>query len=181
MGLLLKDGKYVRLNMDNCFIDNKGVHVSYYKYNSKEDRDIENSVNTLFLKLTKNYSDYSENVTTKVISDLDCDYEKLKTKEDLFDKLSENQKNLIEGLLSIENNITTLNEFLFTRDKKLLSNFTELELFKKLGYSEDITKEYSKPELCQGISGVLTNQKFTYNSMYNELKKLFKKDGFTDC
>lgn len=181
MGLLLKNNEYVRLNMDDCFIDNRGVHISYYRYNSKEDRDAEETVNNLFQKLLKNCSDYSEKITLEVLSKLDFDYETLKTKEELFDKLNTNQKNLIEGMLNIEKNINILNEFMFTRDKKILNNLTELELFKKLGYSDEVIKSYTKPELCQGISGILTTQKFTYNSMYNELKKLFKKEGFTDC
>lgn len=181
MGLLLKDNKYIKLNMNNCYIDNKGVHISYYKYKSKDDRDTEESVNMLFSKLTKNYSDYSENLVRNTLSELGFDYTQLKSKEELFNKLSETQKSSIETMLNIENNITLLSEFLFTRNDELLSKFTDIELFKELGYSEEILKPYSKPELCLDVSGFLTNQKFTYNSMYNELKKLFKKEGFTDC
>lgn len=181
MGLLIKDGKYIKLNFDGCYIDRNGVHISYYEYKSKSDKDIEENVNMLFTKLLKNYSEYSEKITNEVISKLDFDPEQLKSKDELFDNLSENQKNLIESVLNIENNISIINEYLITRNKKLLDNLTEIELFKSLGYSEEILKPYERPSLNIGVSGVLTNQKFTYNSMYNELKKLFKKDGFTDC
>lgn len=180
MGLLLKDGRYLRLNLNGCYIDNRGVHVSYYQYESKEQRDIEQEVNDKFNRLVKTCSNYCENISNKLMNEINFDIEKIKSEKEFLNKLDENQKELLNIMHNITNNVNIISEYIFTRNDNLLKDLKDLEIFKELGYSEELLKFYKRPLLAIDTSGVLTNQKFTYNSMYGELKKLFKKDGYTE-
>lgn len=181
MGMLFKNGNYVKLNLEDCYIDIHGIHVAYSSYSSKQSREQEQKITDKLEKFYRKCNDYCVSLEDKINNSLTFNPEEIKSEEEFVSRLTDEQKKDIELLNDILNDIHIIQSFVYNRDKEILNELKNIDILKDLGYSKELLQEFETPCSACELTGLLTNQKFTHNSMYKELKKLFKKEEYSDC
>lgn len=182
MAIKLKDNRYLKVNLDKCFATFRGMFVSYSQYPNTDERileiqrleDVDKFEKTLYSDLYKKRQ-FVENYLIE---------HNIKTEEE-YKNVPKHIREIVDILESIDYDIETIKGELYIKTGVESIDITKLKNYnylKELGLNDEwFTKKLNPPTNITSISSAYTGQKFTYNSMYNELKKLFKKDGFTDC
>lgn len=174
MAILVKEtNNYVKLDLDNTYITRRGVFVATQVYPTLEARELEKSRLQEFNKFCVNVQNKKEELISEIQDKIGEDI----TEEDL--KPFEKEVNIInelgEDLRYIQNNLYLLNE------KPSTKNLKQKTLLVKLGFKE----EWLNNPLIAGShslinTGNFTNQRFTSDSMYKELKKAYKNLDIKD-
>lgn len=180
MALKLNDGRYIKLNFDGCYIDSRGVHVSYFQYDEEGKRQKEIAQNEKLQTLLQNVSKYIDENLMKLESKFGKD-PKVNSQQELLSLMSDEDKEIYDEIHSLEADIHLILSASEVGDRSLEKELKNLNLLKKLGYSSQLLDRIQLGQVESQISGVFTGQKFTYDSMYRELKKIFKKDRYKDC
>lgn len=164
-----KTGKYIKVIRDQTIFSLNSVQVFYYEFKTQKDRDA-------YFKRLDEIKEFEETVNQKV-DELIVDYNKrydenIKNNEFIGDKNSFiKEMRYIEGVSSELDII----RFGWSSNKKL-PELKNRELFESLGYK----KEWDTPLNSWGINSVHTGafngQTFSFESLYKELKKVFKHD-----
>lgn len=179
MAIVLKNGNYIKIILNKCYIDCEGVHITYAEYKSTNDREFEKKNNSSFDKFIQNVSDYIEDVS-RYLKDKVGDLSNISSEQELQNKLSVEDKDRLNRIRRLNEDINLILQYSYSLRTIDEDKLQELELLKKLGYNQEIL---SKTEVTYKTtrSSAHTNQRITYGDMYSELKKIYMEDGSKDC
>lgn len=180
MALKLNNGKYVKLDLNGCYIDVRGIHVAYFIYDNVDIRDAEQTANSKLRLLLNNISNYIEEKTA-ILQENIGDINEITSKEELLDRMTAEDKKIYDEIHSIEEDRQLILVGSQIGDNSIEGKLSNLKLLKELGYSKEILNGTMRGYPASNISGVFTGQKLNYTEMYKELKKIFKKEGYEDC
>jgi len=184
MALKLKDNSYVKLNLDECFINKKGVFISYLRYKDVEQRELEQKLLANFEVVRSNCLEYISKIRDEIYKDLSKEHnlEELTSLEELKSYLTEEQNQKLVITENLEKDLEYLHKIIQIHEDISMKNLLNEKLLKDFGLNVELYKNYfENPNIEIKSTSAYTGQKFTYDSMYKELKKLFKKDGYEDC
>lgn len=183
MAIKLEDGRYVKLDISNCFIDINGTHVGYECYKSQEDRETLKVLDEKYNEFMINASQYSSKLVTDVLSELGDKVETAKSKDELFAMLSEEQLKNVELAGSIEEDLNAITAYVRSGGvEELEPKLKNTKLLNSLGYMKsfaDMNKH--RGESVTIYSSAKSSGKIAYDTMYAELKKTVGKEGYKDC
>ncbi|MEG1565312.1 MAG: hypothetical protein RR342_01040 [Bacilli bacterium] len=182
MAVKLNDGRYLNVCLEGCYANSKGVFVNYSQYSDEKAREFEkdriNEFNKFVNDVDTEMIKYREELEKYVTE------HNIKTVEELKD-LPEEIQNKINIVETIQDDIVYISNGLYNRiglENPTVKNIKNYKLLKEFGFKDTwFTNRIEIPVSITRVSSVLNNQKFTYTDMYKELKKIVKKDGYTDC
>lgn len=176
MALIHKDGKYIKVIRENCVFYPSSVLISYYEFDSKEDRDNyfkrEKEINDFVSKHRNTYNELNLKAaeTLSQVPGVDLNS---------FDQFPKEVKKILNDAIDLMWDLQ-----LITREWKS-QNFSKTKFKNKkqlieLGFNEEWFTPVKLPVIGTVSTGVFLNQTFSFDCLYKELKKIFKTD-FVDC
>lgn len=175
----VKSGRYIKVLRDQAIFTPQSVSVAYYSFVSKEakeeffarKRGVENFVLAV--------EDYLEVENERLTRDIE-DYAKEKNLESVgsIDELPKKFRARIAELSAISK--ASFVVYCGWDGCEALPIPSNLEKLKELGFNEAWLTPMEPWEIATVNTGAFTNQNFTYECLYCELKKIFK-DDFVDC
>lgn len=176
----LKSGKYIKVLRDRCIFTPNSVEVSFYSFDSKHDRDAyfsrKQDVSLFVANSTKLLDDEYNSLSDEIMRFLKINgLERLDSLDDLPEDLI-NKNRYLEDLGK------AIYEVRMGWDSHTPPKFDGEILIdlKKAGYDESWMNPLPDFSIGSVSTGAFTNQRFTYDCLYKELKKIFKND-YIDC
>jgi len=169
-----KTGTYIKVILDRCSFRPNSVEVAYYEFENKADRDA-------YFKREKEIKDFGAKCDLKfAVLEKEVVDAVLKGKVDgtKVTKLTDLPKGVQKLVLASEAFVSDSSKIRFGWDKEepLPSEYQSQKLLDECGFNF----EWLKPLRSHGINymstGIFTNQTFSMDCLYKELKKVFKTD-----
>lgn len=182
MALKLNDGRYVKLNLNNCYANISGMYVSYEQYSTENQRIVEKQrieefkkfVDVVYADINKIRA-YLENYLRE--HNIENEDQLKNLPQEILEKIK-----LIE---TVDYDLSLIQEEMYKiygKEERTIKDLKNYNYLKSLGFNEIwIEDKMENPTNITSKSSAYLGQKFTQSEMYNELKKVFKKDGYIDC
>lgn len=164
------NGRYIKVIRESAVFTPSGVEVGFLVFESKEERD-------RFFQREKEISEF----VSKLLS----------LQRELCVKLDEFSKSYVEGTDDFEARVLSDKIKRIFDTVQIISpnwdipsvleaEYKKDDFLKEMGFSESWLEPLGKVEHNRVRTGKYTNQTFTYECLYSELKKVFKND-YIDC
>lgn len=175
----VKDGRYIKVIREMCVFRPTSVEVFYYSFGSKKEKEDyfarKAEVERFVLRGREYYDTESELLNHEIE-----EYAKgagIKKLKDIS-KLPLNFRERLDSLTKISKAVFSVE--VGWDGARPLPQFDEKAKLIELGFDESWMNPLPSWEICSLHTGAFTNQTFTYECLYHELKKVFK-DDFVDC
>jgi hypothetical protein len=173
----LSSGKYLKLIREETVFKGSSVEVCFYEFDSREDRD-------KYFKRKSEVSEFVERVTAIVdgwLADVNTKIEAWAAENKVtnlsIDMLPKEFSDTIKKCSRMSEDLSILR---FGWDKiEPLPTLSSQKDFDKLGFSKDWLTPLNQWSICTAYTGAFTNQNFSAECLYKELKKVFK--DYVDC
>lgn len=180
-------GVYIKLNLEGCFIDIHGTHAAFTAYKDEAEREKE-KIRTSEFNI---FMSKAQDEISKIHSQACVEFEGYRNSvsnisdEELMENLPQSIKNTLDYISILNTELDKISQLAFTsldselKDKSL----PHKEFFEKLGLKDEWLND---PVLLRGTclvpcSKSVSGKSITSKCMYDELKKVFRKEEYTDC
>lgn len=174
-----KSGRYIKVIREMAVFRPTSVQVFYYSFSSRKDKEEyfsrRKSVNDFVFNVKRYVEEENKKFEVELSEFLNGkDISKFSSIEDLPKRF----RDLLSGISELSNY-----SFDVSRgwDKLVpLKKFKDMDLVHSLGFDDSWLTPLQPWDIQSVSTGVFTNQNFTFECLYGELKKIFK-DDYIDC
>ena len=163
---------YLKLNISECCLRPHSVTVSYVLFQSPEERSEYNDCCKMLDSFREKWEKYDLNESGRIG---ELAHQKGVTDDPFSD--SEIKKHMDE-LMEIHNDVMEVVRHWDSYGYEL--NIKNLENLTRFGFDLELLQKRIYPQSCGCDVGPYSGQNFSYECMYEELKKLFPND-YEDC
>lgn len=174
----VKNGRYIKVIRELTVFRPNSVEVYFYSFLSKNEKEE-------YFKRREQISEFlfrCENFISTKYCELNSQVEEwIKRKELTSVDYSKLPKHIRDSFDDLENLGKWASEVKFNWDTSTpITRFNNWDIVSELGFEEAWLTPLAHWEISSVHTGIFTNQTFSYDCLYKELKKIFK-DDYVDC